>query len=451
MSASVDELRATVENFSLSPLGGVNMAKRGTGNLNNQMKRSQSVSQQIGGKTASDLTNMNLVQSPTGSSASTPTGNLPYAPLQSLTPPDSNRYSEIGDLFSEVGEIQGPPSKTNQSSTPTSASGIVIPRPPSRRSEGGVRSPLPGNLTHGDSLEFRAAGIPLGSSRGPSPLTIGLADTIPLVVAFHEIIHSYFRGTDEDKCQVKLCGDMMVSFPAGVVSILTSNPNPAQLSFKVYNSSNIENILPNKQLININTVQTIREETIYEFNMSALTALLHRQSEQNPIALCFNVDILKYQIKPKVGAESCPLQLVAYWKREAKQTNLKIDYKYNSHAMSSPSPLLNLSIAVPVDGGVKNMQSKPVAHWMQENQRAIWKFTELSLHCDNHGIGSLRGRFEVSNGPSSLATIAAQFNCEGATLSGIEFQLIGHGYRLSLVKKRFVSGKYICDGGDADS
>ncbi|XP_066909513.1 F-BAR domain only protein 2 isoform X4 [Halyomorpha halys] len=451
MSASVDELRATVENFSLSPLGGVNMAKRGTGNLNNQMKRSQSVSQQIGGKTASDLTNMNLVQSPTGSSASTPTGNHPYAPLQSPTPPASNRYSEIGDLFSEVGEIQGPPSKTNQSSTPTSASGIVIPRPPSRRSEGGVRSPLPGNLTHGDSLEFRAAGIPLGSSRGPSPLTIGLADTIPLAVAFHEIIHSYFRGTDEDKCQVKLCGDMMVSFPAGIVSILTSNPNPAQLSFKVYNSSNIENILPNKQLINIDTVQTIREGSIYEFNMSALTALLRRQSEQNPSASYFNVDILKYQIKPKVGAESCPLQLVAYWKREAKQTNLKIDYKYNSHAMSSPSPLLNLSIAVPVDGGVKNMQSKPVAHWMQENQRAIWKFTELSLHCDNHGIGSLRGRFEVSNGPSSLATIAAQFNCEGATLSGIEFQLIGHGYRLSLVKKRFVSGKYICDGGDADS
>ncbi|CAH1393092.1 unnamed protein product [Nezara viridula] len=450
MSASVDELRATVENFSLSPLG-VNMAKRGTGSLNNQMKRSQSVSQQIGGKTASDLTNMNLVQSPTGSSASTPTGNHPYAPLQSPTPPASNRYSEIGDLFSEVGDIQGPPSRTNQSSTPTSASGIIIPRPPSRRSEGGVRSPLPGNLTHGDSLEFRASGIPLGSSRGPSPLTIGLADTIPLAVAFHEIIHSYFRGTDEDKCQVKLCGDMMVSFPAGIVSILTSNPNPAQLSFKVYNSSNIENILPNKQLINIDTVQTIREGSIYEFNMSALTALLRRQSEQNPNASYFNVDILKYQIKPKVGAESCPLQLVAYWKREVNQTNLKIDYKYNSHAMSSPSPLLNLTIAVPVDGGVTNMQTKPAAHWVQETQRAIWKFTELSLHCDKHGVGSLRGRFEVSNGPSSLATIAAQFNCEGATLSGIEFQLIGHGYRLSLVKKRFVSGKYICDGGDADS
>lgn len=49
------------------------------------------------------------------------------------------------------------------------------------------------------SLEFRAAGVAVGSSRGPSPLTIGMTDTIPLAVAFHEIVHSYFRGTDETR------------------------------------------------------------------------------------------------------------------------------------------------------------------------------------------------------------------------------------------------------------
>lgn len=42
------------------------------------------------------------------------------------------------------------------------------------------------------SLEFRTASI-IGTSRGPSPLTIGMTDTIPLAVAFHEIIHAYFR------------------------------------------------------------------------------------------------------------------------------------------------------------------------------------------------------------------------------------------------------------------
>lgn len=95
-----------------------------------------------------------------------------------------------------------------------------------------------------------------------------------------------------------------------------------------------------------------------------------------------------------------------------------------------------------------------------ESGRALWKFTELSQH-SNGGIGSLRGRFQVIKkrifeeskikifptsqlkaGPGSQGTIAAQFNCEGTTLSGVDFELAGPGYRLSLVKRRFVSGTY---------
>lgn len=58
-------------------------------------------------------------------------------------------------------------------------------------------------------------------------------------------------------------------------------------------------------------------------------------------------------------------------------------------------------------------------------------------------MGTLRARLELNDGPSTPATLAAQFNCEGTTLSGIEFELQGGGYRLSLVKRRFVSGVYI--------
>ena len=77
---------------------------------------------------------------------------------------------------------------------------------------------------------------------------------------------------------------------------------------------------------------------------------------------------------------------------------------------------------------------------LKETSRALWKFSELSQH-NNGGVGSLRARFQLTNGPGSQGTIAAQFNCEGTTLSGVDFQLIGPGYRLSLAKKRFVSGK----------
>ena len=37
------------------------------------------------------------------------------------------------------------------------------------------------------------------SSRGPSPLTVGLSDTIPLAVAFSETVNAYFKGSDEQK------------------------------------------------------------------------------------------------------------------------------------------------------------------------------------------------------------------------------------------------------------
>lgn len=51
------------------------------------------------------------------------------------------------------------------------------------------------------------------------------------------------------RCQVKMFGDMMVSFPAGIANILVNNPNPAKLTFRLKNTTRIDNILPNKQLV----------------------------------------------------------------------------------------------------------------------------------------------------------------------------------------------------------
>lgn len=113
------------------------------------------------------------------------------------------RYADLGDIFSEVGEISAsaPASATlsksgRQIPTPTSGNSIAIPRPPSRRSEAVRGRVSPSTISRADSvgsLEFRTASIGIGSSRGPSPLTIGMSDTVPLAVAFHEIVHAYFK------------------------------------------------------------------------------------------------------------------------------------------------------------------------------------------------------------------------------------------------------------------
>ena len=56
-------------------------------------------------------------------------------------------------------------------------------------------------------------------------------------------------------------------------------------------------------------------------------------------------------------------QMVSYWKCEDDHTDLRLDYKYNGAAMARTTPLSNLTLAVPVDGGVVNMTSQPKGSW----------------------------------------------------------------------------------------
>ena len=119
--------------------------------------------------------------------------------------------------------------------------------------------------------------------------------------------------------------------------------------------------------------------------------------------------------------------------------------------MSEPKVFLNL---IPTNDSYVLHQGT----WVQESSRAMWKFPELGLSSPGSGVGSIRARFQLKDGPgyqveilstryvlkntSCQGTIAAQFNCEGTTLSGVEFELSGSGYRVSLVKRRFVSGDH---------
>lgn len=439
---------------------------------------------------------------PLDTSVSTPTTRL-QSPLgmgdsmaqqpsaASTSAPSWDRYAALSDLFNDKAPSESSNDKapsdsisseaskgaaSSRGGTPTSAfTGPALPRPPSRRSEQAVRgraSPLPMSRTESVgslSSDFKTTSMPLGSSRGPSPLTIGLCDSIPLAIAFQEVVHARFRGTDETLCQVKLLGDMKVSFPAGIVHVLTNNPSPATLAFRV-NTARFDNVLPNKNLITLDTSQSTSDRCVYEFNMSLLTGLLRRQHEQTPSASYFNIDILKYHVRAGPGARSAPLHLVAYWKTQDDNTDLKVDYEYNAKALSLPAgtgatgvgqpvstnpspsapglpPLTGVCLGVPMDGGVTGVQAKPPCVWNQETQRALWRLAEPlggSAAGGQRG-GSLLARFALSRGPSTPRPLEVRFLCEGATLSGASFELIGQGYRVSLVKRQIMSGKYLCE------
>lgn len=267
---------------------------------------------------------------------------------------------------------------------------------------------------------------------------------IPIAVAFIETVNGLFKGSDDKSCVVRVTGDMTISFPANIISMLSTNNSPPVLSFIVTGTSSLEQIFPNKALVERGGQLPGGEGITFQFNMAALASYLKKQAEQGTKASYYNIDILKYQVRCE-GMSTAPLQLSAYWRCDEEQTDLKIDYQYNAQCMSSSVSLNNVSVVVPVDGGVTIMQSKPTAIWSSEHQRCMWKLAVISSAVDQTGSNALRARFDLSRGPTVPAPINVQFTGEGSTISLLNFDLTSPSYKLSLVKKRFTSGRYVVE------
>lgn len=101
----------------------------------------------------------------------------------------------------------------------------------------------------------------------------------------------------------------------------------------------------------------------FEINPVSMINCLRKLMEQSPSARYYNIDIAKYQLKSLPGAKSCPFQVVAHWKCEPQTTGLKIEYKYNSSALSTLEPLRNVIISVVIDAHVTDVQGKPQPNW----------------------------------------------------------------------------------------
>ncbi|XP_048671158.1 SH3-containing GRB2-like protein 3-interacting protein 1 isoform X19 [Marmota marmota marmota] len=285
----------------------------------------------------------------------------------------------------------------------------------------------------------------VGSSRGPSPLTMGAQDTLPVAAAFTETVNAYFKGADPSKCIVKITGEMVLSFPAGITRHFANNPSPAALTFRVINFSRLEHVLPNPQLLCCDNTQNDANTKEFWVNMPNLMTHLKKVSEQKPQATYYNVDMLKYQVSAQ-GIQSTPLNLAVNWRCEPASTDLRIDYKYNTDSMTTAVALNNVQFLVPIDGGVTKLQAVlPPAVWNAEQQRILWKIPDISQKSENGGVGSLLARFQLSEGPSKPSPLVVQFTSEGSTLSGCDIELVGAGYRFSLIKKRFAAGKYLAD------
>uniref|UniRef100_A0A7N9C8G9 F-BAR domain only protein 2 n=1 Tax=Macaca fascicularis TaxID=9541 RepID=A0A7N9C8G9_MACFA len=385
--ASLDELKVSIGNITLSPAISRHSPVQMNRNLSNEELTKSKPSAPPNEKGTSDLLAWDPLFGPSldssSSSLTSSSSARPTTPLSvgTIVPPPrpASRPKLTSGKLSGINEIPRPfsPPVTSNTSPPPAA--------PLARAES--------SSSISSSASLSAANTPtVGVSRGPSPVSLGNQDTLPVAVALTESVNAYFKGADP-----------------------TNDPSQCDSNTKDF-----------------------------WMNMQAVTVYLKKLSEQNPAASYYNIDVLKYQVSSN-GIQSTPLNLATYWKCSASTTDLRVDYKYNPEAMVAPSVLSNIQVVVPVDGGVTNMQSLPPAIWNAEQMKAFWKLSSISEKSENGGSGSLRAKFDLSEGPSKPMTLAVQFLSEGSTLSGVDFELIGTGYRLSLIKKRFATGRYLAD------
>ncbi|VBB25652.1 unnamed protein product [Acanthocheilonema viteae] len=280
----------------------------------------------------------------------------------------------------------------------------------------------------------------MSTSNSLSTTTTITENRIPVAMAINEYIHAWFRGTDPTKTTVRVFGSVLVSFPATVVSALTdltSDIDPLILTLK--NADKIKTISSNNQLIS-QVIDAFAAPYTFKFEKTQLAKWLSTRMVEKPDSQFFSAEVLTYEVKePTIP----PLILIVYWKLEAYNTDLRIDYRLNMDSSINCS-LVNVIFTTKVEGSVVSVIADPNAEWSPSNNTLSWKLAGLSR--DGECSGSLKARLSLSSGPATASQTFVQFQTSNVTISGADITITSDDlYHLSMVRRNVFSGKYFCD------
>ncbi|XP_071966540.1 F-BAR domain only protein 1-like isoform X2 [Engystomops pustulosus] len=311
--------------------------------------------------------------------------------------------------------------RSNNLTTSINQSLLIPGHPPSTTNERGFFSP-----------PTLSTGLSVGLSRGPSPVVIGSQECLPVAAAFTEYVHAVFEEGGLEGLGVRISGELTMSFPGGILRVFGGPTPPPVLSFRLIHTSDVEHFIPNPDLLYSDLSQSDPNCKDFWLNMQRLTCHLQNMAEQHT-APYYNIVLLKYQVF-KPGTSAAPLHLSASWNCSPTSTEFSLEYKHNLS-------LCDMHILLPLDEPLSNLQCDPTARCSE--RRLLWQIPNTLPGKESEGHGNLYARWQPLRNCSTPSPAAAQFTCEGRTLSGVDIELVGSGYRMSLVKKRFAAGKYL--------
>uniref|UniRef100_A0A5S6QE64 MHD domain-containing protein n=1 Tax=Trichuris muris TaxID=70415 RepID=A0A5S6QE64_TRIMR len=310
------------------------------------------------------------------------------------------------------------------------------------KSENEMETPHVATLRENDS---NCSSPLFSASQGPSLSPRDLREKIPLAVAIIETVHALFK-VDGD-CIVKVFGSVTVSFPSGCLRLLKHDANAYPLVFSMKNVTKIHSVVYNQKLMRRAAVKPDLCHK-YEFNMKTLLSELQEQARRTPVAPYYNLEVIRYEVQtePSGGGpdrkQMAPLLLHSSWSQHDDSVQLCIRYGYNPQCCLC-SPLLNVMFITDVCGSVQGVQCNSDMSWSHEENRLQFNLNEVSCH--KSSSGTIRTTVKCANGNVVSAPVMAQFQANDSCLSNAQLELLCKYYRLSLMRRRLLSGKYICE------
>ncbi|KHJ45028.1 hypothetical protein D918_04839 [Trichuris suis] len=281
------------------------------------------------------------------------------------------------------------------------------------------------------------------ASQEPSLSLHVLQEKIPIAVAIIETVHALFK-IDGD-CIVKVFGSVTVSFPSGCLRLLKHDASAYPLVFSLKNVTRMHSVVYNQKLMSRVPSQSDSCHK-YEFNMTTLLNELQEHACRTPVAPYYNLEVMRYEVQtePSVNApdQMAPLLLKGSWNRKDDNVHLCIRYGYNPQCCLC-SPLSNVVFITDVCGNVQSVECNSDMSWSHEENRLQFNLTEMSCHRSSSGI--LRATVHCTSDNVVSAPIMVQFQANDSCLSNAQLELLCKYYRLSLMRRRLLSGKYICE------
>ena len=268
------------------------------------------------------------------------------------------------------------------------------------------------------------------------------SEIIPIAIAFHETIHSYFKIGDASKFKIKCFGSMKISFPFAILKLLALEL--PQLEFRLSNLHIANQYLKiNNQLLT--NTSLFDEDLTFKFISANLVRELKQQHQQNKQAAFFNFELLKYEFK---YAQSAPLVLNANWSHNTDENTVELNLDYTFSFRKHLSQV-NVMIVMPLTATAKVhlKKSEPPA-LIQESEnklQVLWQMAALT------SSGRLTAKFSVTDtaNPINLEQfyqpVYAKFHVDNETLSQVKFDITSPNYKLSLLKAKIETGKYFCN------